>query len=139
MEVHAKPKVAAGTDLDIRIEVNDRGEIVGETRIRATLATVFALLTEAHQIMTWLAHYAEIDARVGGVFCLADPSGLWRGRTLRSSQIRKLCWPGVASRDSDLGSPRSRLRCTPMAMTPWSDSAIPVSRRRQSRRITLAG
>jgi uncharacterized protein YndB with AHSA1/START domain len=76
MEVHAKPKVAAGTDLDIRIEVNDRGEIVGETRIRATLATVFALLTETHQIRTWLAQYAEIDARAGGVFCLADPSGL---------------------------------------------------------------
>jgi uncharacterized protein YndB with AHSA1/START domain len=76
MEVHANPKVAAGSDLDIRIEVNDRSEIVGETRIRATLETVFALLTETHQIMTWLAHYAETDARAGGVFCLADPSGL---------------------------------------------------------------
>jgi uncharacterized protein YndB with AHSA1/START domain len=76
MEVHANPKVAAGSDLDIRVDVNDRGEIVGETRIRAKLATVFALLTNAHQIMTWLAHYAETDARAGGVFCLADPSGL---------------------------------------------------------------
>jgi uncharacterized protein YndB with AHSA1/START domain len=37
---------------------------------------VFALLTETHQIRTWLAQYAEIDARAGGVFCLADPSGL---------------------------------------------------------------
>jgi uncharacterized protein YndB with AHSA1/START domain len=76
MEVHANPKVGGGPDLDIRIEVNDRGEIVGETRIRATVATVFALLTDAHRIMTWFAHYAQTDARAGGVFCLADPSGL---------------------------------------------------------------
>jgi len=76
MEVDANAKVARRSDLDIRIEVNDRGEIVGETRIRATVATVFALLTQTHQIKTWLAQYAETDARPGGVFCLADPSGL---------------------------------------------------------------
>jgi uncharacterized protein YndB with AHSA1/START domain len=76
MEVDANAKVARRSDLDIRIEVNNRGEIVGETRIQATVAIVFALLTDAHQIMTWLAQYAETDARAGGVFCLADPSGL---------------------------------------------------------------
>src|ERR1700760_646761 len=76
MEVDANVKAAAGFDLDIRIEANDRSEIEAEIRIRATLATVFALLTEAHQVMTWLAHYAQTDARAGGVFCLADPSGL---------------------------------------------------------------
>jgi uncharacterized protein YndB with AHSA1/START domain len=76
MEVDADARAATESDLDIRIEVNDRVEIVGETRIRASSATVFALLTEAHQVMTWLAHYAEIEARAGGVFCLADPSGL---------------------------------------------------------------
>jgi uncharacterized protein YndB with AHSA1/START domain len=76
MEINADPKVAAGSNLDIRIEVNDRSEIVGGTRIRATVATVFALLTQPHQIRTWFAHYAETDARAGGVFCLADPGGL---------------------------------------------------------------
>jgi uncharacterized protein YndB with AHSA1/START domain len=76
MEVETNAKIAPRSNLDIRIEVNDRGEIVGETRIRATLDTMFALLTEAQQIMTWLAHYAQTDARAGGVFCLADPSGL---------------------------------------------------------------
>jgi uncharacterized protein YndB with AHSA1/START domain len=98
MEVHANPKVAAGSDLDIRIEVNDRSEIVGETRIRATLETVFALLTETHQIMTWLAHYAETDARAGGVFCLADPSGLRvEGTYLEVIGYQKvvLTWGGI--------------------------------------------
>jgi uncharacterized protein YndB with AHSA1/START domain len=75
MEV-AADTAAVESDPDIRIEVNECSEIVGEARIRATMATVFALLTQAHQIMTWLAHYAESDARAGGVFCLADPSGL---------------------------------------------------------------
>jgi uncharacterized protein YndB with AHSA1/START domain len=98
MEIDADAKVVAGSDLDIRVEVNDRGEIVGETRIRATLATVFALLTDAHRIMTWLAHYAEIDARAGGVFCLADPSGLRvEGTYLEVIAYRKvvLSWGGI--------------------------------------------
>jgi uncharacterized protein YndB with AHSA1/START domain len=76
MEVDADATAAAESDLDIRLAVNDRGEIAGEIRIRATAATVFALLTEAREVMTWFAHYAESDARVGGVFCLADPNGL---------------------------------------------------------------
>ena len=76
MEFHADATAAAEFDLDIRIEVNDRSEIAGEIRIRATPATIFALLTEAREVMTWFAHYAEADARSGGMFCLADPSGL---------------------------------------------------------------
>ena len=76
MEVAAEPTAAAESDFDIRIEVNDRSEIAGEIRIRATPAIIFALLTEAREVMTWLAHYAEADARSGGMFCLADPSGL---------------------------------------------------------------
>ena len=73
MEVDADATAAVGSDRDIRIAVNDRSEIAGEIRIQATPATIFALLTQAREVMTWLAHYAEADARAGGVFCLADP------------------------------------------------------------------
>jgi uncharacterized protein YndB with AHSA1/START domain len=98
MEVDANPKAAAGSDLEFRIEVNDRSEIVGETRTRATMATVFALLTEARGVMTWLAHYAETDARAGGVFCLADPGGLRvEGTYLEVIAYQKvvLTWGGI--------------------------------------------
>jgi uncharacterized protein YndB with AHSA1/START domain len=98
MEVDADPTAAAESDLDIRIQVNDRSEIAGEVRIRATPATIFALLTEAREVMTWLAHYAECDARVGGVFCLADPSGLRvEGAYLEviADQKVMLTWGGI--------------------------------------------
>jgi uncharacterized protein YndB with AHSA1/START domain len=98
MEIDADPKVTVGSDLDIRIEVNERSEIVGEIRIRATLPTVFALLTEARQVMTWLAHYAKTDARAGGVFCLADPGGLRvQGTYLEVIADQKvlLTWGGI--------------------------------------------
>jgi uncharacterized protein YndB with AHSA1/START domain len=98
MEIDADAKAAAGSDLDIRIEVNECGEIEGEIRIRATLPTVFKLLTEARQVRTWLAHDAETDARAGGVFCLADPSGLRvEGTYLEVIAYRKvvLSWGGI--------------------------------------------
>jgi uncharacterized protein YndB with AHSA1/START domain len=97
MEVDADT-AAAESDPDIRVEVNERREIAGEIRIRATFATVFALLTEARGVMTWLAHYAETDARAGGVFCLADPSGLRvEGTYLEIISYQKvvLTWGGI--------------------------------------------
>jgi uncharacterized protein YndB with AHSA1/START domain len=97
MEVAANT-AAVESDPDIRIEVNECSEIVGETRTRATMATVFALLTEARGVMTWLAHYAETDARAGGVFCLADPSGLRvEGTYLEVIAYQKvvLTWGGI--------------------------------------------
>jgi uncharacterized protein YndB with AHSA1/START domain len=97
MEV-AADTAAVESDPDIRIEVNECSEIVGETRTRATMATVFALLTEARGVMTWLAHYAETDARAGGVFCLADPSGLRvEGTYLEVIAYQKvvLTWGGI--------------------------------------------
>jgi hypothetical protein len=63
MEVDADAMAAAESDRDIRVEEKDRSEIAGEIRIRATSATVFALSTESREVMTWLAHYAEADAR----------------------------------------------------------------------------
>jgi uncharacterized protein YndB with AHSA1/START domain len=98
MEVDADTMPSAESGPDIRVEVNEHREIAGEIRIRATLATVFALLTEAHGVMTWLAHYAETVARAGGVFCLADPGGLRvEGTFLEVIADRKvvLTWGGI--------------------------------------------
>ena len=68
--------VEPGHDVDIRVEVNGQGEIEGETRVRATPAKVFALLTDGNQMKTWLARCVVAHARPQGDFCLADPSGL---------------------------------------------------------------
>ncbi len=38
---------------------------------------VFALLTDAQQMMSWLAQDVNADPRPGGVFRLADFGGLW--------------------------------------------------------------
>jgi uncharacterized protein YndB with AHSA1/START domain len=46
-------------------------------RITAAPATVFAFLTDAKKMMTWLARCVKADARPGGIFCLADLNGLW--------------------------------------------------------------
>jgi uncharacterized protein YndB with AHSA1/START domain len=97
MEV-AADTAAVESDPDICTEVNECSEIVGEARIRATMATVFALLAEARGVMTWLAHYAKTDARAGGVFCLADPSGLRvEGTYLEVIAYQKvvLTWGGI--------------------------------------------
>ena len=51
-------------------------EIRRETRINAAPATVFALLTDARQMMTWMARIVEADPRSGGSFRIADPSGV---------------------------------------------------------------
>jgi uncharacterized protein YndB with AHSA1/START domain len=62
------------------------------------VATVFVLLTQAHQIKTWFAHYAEADAPAGGVFCLADPGGLRvEGTYLEIISDRKvmMTWCGI--------------------------------------------
>src|SRR6516162_11835691 len=46
-------------------------------RISAAPATVLAFLTDARQMMSWLAQSAKADARPGGIFRLADLNGLW--------------------------------------------------------------
>jgi hypothetical protein len=45
-------------------------------RIDAAPATVFALLTDARRMMTWLARDVMAEPRVGGMFRLADFNGL---------------------------------------------------------------
>ena len=46
-----------------------------EIRIRAPAATVFALLTDAQQMTTWLARNVKADPRPDGIFRLIDFSG----------------------------------------------------------------
>ena len=50
-------------------------EVTLEIRIAASLATVFALLTEPQQMVKWLAELVEADAQPGGIFRLAQPGG----------------------------------------------------------------
>jgi uncharacterized protein YndB with AHSA1/START domain len=56
----------------------DRGvEISGELKVFAAPARLFALLTEARQMLTWLAQSVTADPRPGGIFRLVDLNGLW--------------------------------------------------------------
>jgi uncharacterized protein YndB with AHSA1/START domain len=89
-----------GNEFDVKIQLDaTRGrEIVGEMRISAAPSTVFVLLTDARCMMTWLAQSVEADARPGGVFRLADASGLWlEGRYLEVVRNRNvvLSWGGI--------------------------------------------
>ena len=69
--------VGQDLDVDVRLGADHRREIWGEMRTSAVPATVFAFLTDASQMMTWLAQSAKADARPGGIFRLADINGLW--------------------------------------------------------------
>jgi uncharacterized protein YndB with AHSA1/START domain len=69
------PIAGVGNDSDIEIQLE--ATISGEIRINTAPATVFALLTNAQQMMSWLARDVNADPRPGGIFRLADFSGLW--------------------------------------------------------------
>lgn len=64
------------SDVEVRLGADHRREIWGEMQISARPATVFAFLTDANQMMTWLAQSVTADPRSGGIFCLADLNGL---------------------------------------------------------------
>src|SRR5258708_32923126 len=57
---------------------NTRGdrEVQLDIRIDASPATVFALLTEATHMKTWLAELVEADPRPGGLFRISGPPGV---------------------------------------------------------------
>ena len=69
--------IGPDADVDVRLGADHRREIWGEMRISAAPATVLAFLTDARQMMSWLAQSAKADARPGGIFRLADLNGLW--------------------------------------------------------------
>ena len=66
-------RVGEESDVEIQLEAT----ISGEIRINTAPATIFALLTNAQQMVTWLARDVNADPRPGGIFRLADFSGLW--------------------------------------------------------------
>jgi uncharacterized protein YndB with AHSA1/START domain len=68
--------VGQDSDVEICLGADHRREIWGEMRIVAAPARVFALLTDAQHMMSWLARNVTADARRGGIFCLADLNGL---------------------------------------------------------------
>ena len=53
-----------------------RREVVREIRIEATPATVFALLTDARRMTTWLAETVVADPTPGGAFRIAESGGM---------------------------------------------------------------
>jgi uncharacterized protein YndB with AHSA1/START domain len=90
--------VGQGADVEIGLGADHRREIWGEMRIVSAPAKVFALLTDAGQIMNWLARNVTAVARPGGTFCLADLSGLRvEGTYLEIVRDRKVMftWGGI--------------------------------------------
>ena len=73
------PAAAVGGHSDVAMlrEAIQRREVRQELRIDAVPATVFALLTDASRMMTWLARDVRAEPRAGGIFRLADFNGLW--------------------------------------------------------------
>lgn len=65
------------SDVESRPEARPSREIRRKARINSPPATVFALLTNAQRMMSWLARDVSADARPGGIFRLADFNGLW--------------------------------------------------------------
>lgn len=79
-------------------DYNDTTEVRLEIQIAASPATVFALLTEAAGMKTWLADMVEADCRPGGVFCVTGPRGRSiEGKYLEIVPNRKVVftWGGV--------------------------------------------
>jgi uncharacterized protein YndB with AHSA1/START domain len=67
-------------------------------RTSAARITVFAFLTDAKKMMTWLAQSVKADARAGGIFCLSDLNGLRiEGTYIEVIPHRKLVftWGGI--------------------------------------------
>jgi uncharacterized protein YndB with AHSA1/START domain len=90
--------VGRDSDVDIRLGADHRREIWGEIQIAAAPAAVFVLLTDAQQMMNWLAQSVTADARPGGTFCLADLNGLRvEGTYLEIVRERKVVftWGGI--------------------------------------------
>jgi uncharacterized protein YndB with AHSA1/START domain len=102
MDQNRSGEIMNGVEQDpavkIRLGADRRPKICGEIRIVAAPATLFALLTDAQQMMNWLAQSVKADARPGGIFCLADLNGLWiEGTYVEIVRDRKvvLTWGGI--------------------------------------------
>ena len=88
----------SGWGVEVRPEARPSREIRRKTRINSRPATLFALLTNAQRMMSWLARDVNADPRPGGIFRLADFSGLWvEGAYLKVISHRTVVfsWGGI--------------------------------------------
>src|SRR5262245_13866726 len=77
---------------------DDGRDVVLEIRIDAAPETVFALLTDATHMKTWLAELVDADPRPGGVFRISGPASVCiEGTYLELVPNRKVVftWGGV--------------------------------------------
>jgi uncharacterized protein YndB with AHSA1/START domain len=82
----------------IQCVANPNAEVLREIRVNSAPGSVFALLTNARQMMNWLARDVKADPRPGGIFRLADFSGLWvEGTYLKviRDQLVVFSWGGI--------------------------------------------
>src|SRR6516165_9561938 len=99
-------RIGPDAEVDVRLGAHHRREIWGEMRISAAPATVLAFLTDARQMMSWLAQSAKADARPGGIFRLADLNGLWVEGTYVEAiphQGVVFTWGGIGGREQPAG------------------------------------
>lgn len=83
---------------EIHLEATISLETRCEIRINTAPAEVFSLLTNAQQMMGWLARDVIADPRPGGIFRLVDFSGFWvEGAYLEvvAYQIVAFSWGGI--------------------------------------------
>ena len=77
---------------------DDSREVRHEVWINASPQTVYALLTEAGHMTSWLAEVVEADARPGGVFRISGPANISiAGKYIEAVPYRKVVftWGGV--------------------------------------------
>ena len=92
------PGIGSGSHAQVNLDIGRGCEIRHGVGIAATPATLFALLTDADRMMTWLARDVSADPRAGGIFRLADRDGLWiEGIYLKAVRYRAVAftWGGI--------------------------------------------
>jgi len=80
------------------VSASGSDEVHLEIHIEASPQTVFALLTDAARMRTWLAELVDAEPRPGGVFRISGPSGVSiEGTYLEIIPNRKVVftWGGV--------------------------------------------
>ena len=132
-------RIGPDVDVDVRLGADHRREIWGEMRISAAPATVLAFLTDARQMMSWLAQSAKADARPGGssVLRISTVYGL-RGPTSRYSASKGCVYLG-RNRGTETRAVHCRVRPARRCQRHVTSAAISASPIRRSTCIGAAG
>jgi uncharacterized protein YndB with AHSA1/START domain len=102
-----------GSFVKTRLGADHGAEISGMLKVFAAPARVFALLTDARQMMTWVAQSVTADPRPGGILRLADPNGPWvEGTYLEAIPDQKVVftWGGIEGLRPGRSTVQFRLR-----------------------------